>query len=285
MKTADIQIRDPFIYVKDGYYYLYGSTDADIWKTRGHGFEGYRSRDLIDWEDLGNVLDRPEGYWGEINFWAPELHEYKGCCYLFASFKGTGFERGTAVFKADKPEGPFRPWSRTALTPPEWSCLDGTLYVEDGQPYLVFCHEWTQIGDGEICRLPLTQDLSAPAGEPVTLFKATDAKWPKLVHHSSGKDGYVTDGPFMYTNVKGELLMLWSTLSQEGYALTTAKSASGKLEGPWLQRSTPFFNENGGHGMLFRNLDGELMLTLHSPNQTPFERAQFIKVDEATLFM
>jgi hypothetical protein len=26
--------------------------------------------------------------------------------------------------------------------------LDGTLWVEDGVPYMIFCHEWIQITDG-----------------------------------------------------------------------------------------------------------------------------------------
>lgn len=32
IKRDQIQIRDPFIYVEDSVYYLFGTTDADPWK-------------------------------------------------------------------------------------------------------------------------------------------------------------------------------------------------------------------------------------------------------------
>ena len=56
---------------------------------------------------------------------------------------------------ADRPEGPFAPISGGPVTPPEWECLDGTLYLSgEGRPYLVFCHEWLQVENGEMCALP-----------------------------------------------------------------------------------------------------------------------------------
>lgn len=57
---------------------------------------------------------------------------------------------------------PFVPLSDGPVTPADWECLDGTLYVAaDGTPYLVFCHEWLQVKDGEMCAMPLTPDLTA----------------------------------------------------------------------------------------------------------------------------
>lgn len=281
MLLKDIQIRDPFVYAENGRYYLYGSTDHDIWKSEGRGFDAYASEDLEHWTCLGNVFDRPQGYWGQVNFWAPEMHAYRGKYYLFASFKAPGVCRGTAVLKADSPEGPFRPWSERALTPPDWECLDGTLYVEDSKPYLVFCHEWVQIGDGEILYMPLTDDLSAPAGEPKLMFKASQAKWSRAVNHSSGTRGYVTDGPNMYRTSDGTLLMLWSTLSPGGYAIGCARSDNGRLSGPWTVDEEPLFDKDGGHGMIFESFDDRRYLAIHMPNRTPDERAAFMELEEA----
>ena len=56
---------------------------------------------------------------------------------------------------------PIRP-----QTPHDWMSLDGTLWVEDGVPYMVFCHEWIQITDGSMELVRLKDDLSAPVGEP-----------------------------------------------------------------------------------------------------------------------
>ena len=77
MKTNEIQIRGPFILTHNGYYYLYGTTGKDAW-TGGSGFEAYKGTDLENWEPLGNVFDRSQSYWGKVNFWAPEVYEYKG---------------------------------------------------------------------------------------------------------------------------------------------------------------------------------------------------------------
>lgn len=278
MNIRDIQIRDPFVYVEDGKYYLYGSTDHDIWRGAGHGFNCYVSRDLENFDCAGNIFDRPQGYWGKYNFWAPEMHVYKGKYFLFASFKADGVCRGTAVLKSDSPTGPFRPWSERALTPDDWECLDGTLYVEDGAPYLVFCHEWVQVGDGEICAVKLSDDLSEAVGEPKLLFKASEAKWVKAIRHSSGITGYVTDGPNMYKAPDGRLFMLWSSIAPTGYAIDAAVSESGSLFGPWKQHEKPLFGQDGGHGMIFKDLNGKLLLTIHQPNHTPDERAKFFEL-------
>ena len=279
MKLDEIQIRDPFVFVEDGKYYLYGSTDTDIWRSKGVGFTCYVSRDLREFECLGNVFDRPQGYWGKINFWAPEMQKYKGKYYLFASFKAEGVCRGTAVLKADRPEGPFRPWSERALTPPDWECLDGTLYTENGLPYLVFCHEWVQVGDGEILAVRLSDDLSYAIDEPRLLFTASQAKWVREVKHSSGVIGFVTDGPNMFRASDGKLFMLWSSLSPSGYAIGAAVSSDGTLFGKWTQLPEPLFDKDGGHGMIFRGLNGKLLLTIHQPNHTPDERAKFFEVE------
>ena len=82
---------------------------------------------------------------------------------MFVSFKADGVMRGTQILKAESPMGPFLVHSDGPVTPRDWSCLDSTLYVEDGVPYMVFCHEWSQPGvdDGEMCVIPLTDDLKA----------------------------------------------------------------------------------------------------------------------------
>ena len=280
MKTGDIQMRDPFVYVENGTYYLYGSTDTDIWRGSGCGFTAYKGRDLENWEKIGNVFDKPETFWGTDNFWAPEMHAYKGKYYLFASFKAPGKPRGTAILKADSPEGPFRPWGDERATPGDWECLDGTMWVEDGVPYIIFCHEWVQIGDGGICLTRLKDDLSGATGETRVLFTASQAAWTRRVRHSSGIEGYVTDGPNLFRGGDGKLYMLWSSLSPSGYAIGLAVSDSGRLIGPWKQRESPVFDRDGGHGMLFRDLNGRMRLSIHAPNHTPDERPLFLPVRE-----
>ncbi len=153
----------------------------------------------------------------------------------------------------------------------------------DGAPWLVFCHEWVQIGDGGMCALRLTTDLKAASDDPITLFHASAAPWAaRFENRDVGQLGYgiVTDGPFLFRAQDGALLMLWSSLGKEGYAMGVARAASGRVTGPWEQQAEPVFAKDGGHGMLFRTFDGRLMMTLHCPNRTPDERPVFLPVEE-----
>lgn len=280
LTKADIQMRDPFVLRQDeeGYYYLYGTTDPDPWKSKGVGFDVYRSRDLNVWEGPFPAFRPEPDFWAERNFWAPEVHAYKGKYYMFATFIADGVRRGTQILAADHPLGPFVPHSEGPVTPSDWECLDGTLFVdEQGTPWIVFCHEWVQIGNGTVCALQLTPELSRTVGEPMLLFSAQDAAWVDPVRNGAG---YVTDGPFAYRCENGQLLMLWSSFRQGRYAQAIARSASGSIAGPWSHEPSPLYENDGGHGMIVRTFDNRLLLALHRPNRTPDERPVFIELKE-----
>lgn len=278
LRLTDIQIRDPFVVpVPDQGYLLFGSTDKNIWSGPGSGFDCYASRDLEHWEGPIRAFRPPAGFWATTNFWAPEVHPYRGRWYMFATFKADGVARGTQVLVADDPTGPYHPHSHGPLTPREWECLDGTLHVEDdGTPWMVFCHEWVQIGDGAICAIQLAPDLATTVGEPVELFRASQAPWAGQVNSPRHGPGHVTDGPFLHRTPDGTLLMLWASFADGSYAQGIATSASGTVLGPWLHQPEPLFSSDGGHGMIFTTFDGQEILTVHSPNTTPDERAVFI---------
>jgi arabinan endo-1,5-alpha-L-arabinosidase len=282
-KLEDIQIRDPFVLVADGRYHLFGSTDPNIWSGPATGFDTYVSDDLVEWSGPEPAFRPAPDFWSHTEYWAPEVHAYDGAYFMFATFVAPGVHRGTQVLRSPSPEGPFEPWSDGPLTPADWECLDGTLFVEDGQPWMVFCHEWKDTIDGEIRAVRLTPDLRGTIGEPELLFTASEAPWARHFEHHAVPEGelpYVTDGCFLHRTTAGRLLMLWSSFGDGGYALGVATSASGRLEGPWLQEDEPLFPQDGGHGMIFRALDGRLLLTLHQPNDTPNERARFFEIRE-----
>lgn len=288
LTLADIQIRDPFVLpvASEQTYYLFGTTDTNAWEGRGQGFDCYRSRDLEQWEGPFPAFRPPAGFWATTNFWAPEAHAYAGKYYLFASFKAPQRYRGTQVLVSAAPAGPYTPLTDGPVTPPDWECLDGTLHVEPGgTPWIVFCHEWVQVHNGAVCAMPLNADLSRPAGRPVLLFNASEAPWVKRPEWPAAGERalfptYVTDGPFLHRSPSGALYMLWSSFGARGYAMGLARSTSGAVTGPWVQQERPLWEEDGGHGMLFRAFDGQLYLTLHQPNQTPLERARLIKIPD-----
>ena len=279
MKRTEINVRDPFVLVHGGKYYLYGTRGATCWGP-ADGFDVYVSEDLENWSEPIVCFHNDGSFWADRNYWAPEVYRYGDAFYMFASFKHPSVHRGTAVLKADSPLGPFRPHSEGCVTPAEWDCLDGTLYVSpEGRPYMVFCHEWVQAGDGEVCAVELTADLKAAVGEPRLLFRASEAPWCKVMHHSSGVEGCVTDGPFFWRTADGTLLCLWASFSEGGYTEAVAVSDNGDIDGTFRQVE-PLFMDDGGHGMVFRALDGQLYLTLHSPNATLQERPFFHPIAE-----
>ena len=69
-------------------------------------------------------------------------------------FEKDGKHRGVQIFKSTVVSGPYSPISSGPVTPEDWDCLDGTLFIEENSPWLVFSHEWTQIHDGAICAIP-----------------------------------------------------------------------------------------------------------------------------------
>ena len=147
--------------------------------------------------------------------------------------------------------------------------------MEDGVPYMVFCHEWVQIKNGEICAMPLSYDLKTPLSEPFVLFRAHDNPHVTQLFCAGGSN-YVTDGPFLWKE-NGKINLIWSSFCQGKYAVLLAQADS--LRGEWKHYDS-FFEFDGGHAMLFETLDGERKIALHAPNFIGQERAQFFAFDK-----
>lgn len=275
MKTSEINIRDPFVLNENGKFYLYGTRAHDFGKNTS-GFDVYVSENLKEWSQPKECFNSEKfGFNREVN-WAPEVHKYKDTYYMLATFTKENGLRGSYILKSEKPEGPFIPHSEISLTPAEWECLDATLYIsKNNEPYIVFCHEHTQIIDGTVCYVRLTEDLKSASGEPKMIFSGSSPEWAGK--KNKGKH-YITDGPFMYRTKTGELLMLWSTFVKHKYCQCIAKSDNGEIDGSFIHLP-PLISDDGGHGMIFKYGD-KLMLTFHSPNQTGFERPVFTELED-----
>ena len=248
-------VRDPFVLLHGGVYYMY----TTWWQL-------YIS-DRLDGGWLGpyTCVTPPDGYDGDP--WAPEVYAYGEAFYMFASYHSsvTG-SRGCAVFRAERPDGPFTQVSDGHVTPHGADAIDGTLHVdEDGQPWMVWCGEHTGTPDrvGRMLCAPMSRDLTHLTAAPTELFRADDAPWATNT---------VTDGCFLYRCADGTLLMLWSNRDDGGYCVGVAVSDSGKVTGPWRQENDRLYTRSltgrydGGHGMLFRDKAGALWMAIHSPN-------------------
>ena len=273
LKRENIRIRDPFILTdkEAGCYYMYGTTDLEEGTLHAYPrFSVYKSYDLESFEGPKVVFDGKEnGFYATRDFWAAEVHKWGGKYYLFGSCKAEDRCRATEIFVSDTPDGKFVPVSDIPKTPGEWECLDGTFFVEDGKPYMIFSHEWVEIGNGEIWATELSADLSHPVGEPFMLFRASDNLAVSELEAGSGN--YVTDGPFLFSD-DGKVKMIWSSFYEGRYLVLEAESDS--LRGKWHHGGSRF-DFDGGHAMIFDTLDGVKMISLHAPNTAGEERAHF----------
>ena len=183
MITSNIPVlRDPFVLVENGVYYAYGT-----------GWVCYKNTDGCldgDWKPLGQVAVDPETV--KDQRWAPEIHRYGGSYYMFTTYRSrVTNHRGCTILKSDSPEGPFREITNGFITPTEWDSIDGTLYIDqEGQPWMVFVHEWTCMPDkiGSFAAAKLSEDFTHFISEPMELFRAKDP---------AGACGGVTDGCFL----------------------------------------------------------------------------------------
>jgi beta-xylosidase len=282
-------------------YYLYSAASARITGQGRTGTLYYKSKDLATWKGPFIAFVAPADSWADatVGAWAPEVHAFKGRYYLFTTLHNPkkllpttdstrpNSMRATMIAVGDSPEGPFVLTKKEApITPPNFMTLDGTLYVDRaGKPWMVYAHEWIQKVDGTMEAIPLNDDLSDAAGAPIHLFKASDAPWlDAQMTPSTRENHYVTDGPELFHTKSGTLLMLWASymkneLGRDGYVQTLARSTSGELKGPWVQLE-PLVGNDSGHGMLFRSLDGTLMLVLHQPFQNA--RGKIYEMEDAS---
>ncbi len=286
MTREDINIRDPYVLLHEGTYYLYGTRSATCWGP-ADGFDCYTSTDLENWDGPFEIFHRPDGFFADRCYWAPECYFLNGKFHLLTTLGAEDRKKGIYVLTSDSPLGPFSPFSDTPLTPPDWACIDGSLYRDgNGALWLLFSHSFEDAPRGDMCAVQVQDDLTAAFSAPQVLFSAADAPWATPIPFAKaefGMDGdvYFTDGPCVHSMDDGSLRMIWSSWSGRGYAVGVAVSKSGAVTGPWIHEDMPIFPENGGHGMLFSTKEGQLMYALHYPNDKYCERPVFNTVSEA----
>ena len=265
-----IRLSDPFILAdtKTNRYYMTG-TGGLLWK----------SKDLKLWDGPYRVAMPDSTSWmgPRPMIWAAEIHPYKGKYYYFATFtnqatkipNGSGGQtdrRASHVLVSNNPDGPFIPMKDSIYLPADKSTLDATLWIDkDGKPYMVYCWEWLQNDNGTIEEIALKPDFSGTTGTGKILFRASDSPWSRgKDNNGNDRPNKVTDGPYLFTTATGRLGMIWTSWIYDVYTQGVAYSQSGTLDGPWVQEKEPITPANYGHGMLFKTLDGKMLMSIHS---------------------
>lgn len=280
------KFRDPAILYDNGKYYAISNNSGQGYAiSSASSLYGVwtASKSVVKMSELNKKynLNALEGNYT----WAPELHKYDGNYYIFATYfcrdashdspydDGSGLgHRASIILKASDPMGPYELVSKNAegeyghSTPANWDTIDATLYVDkNGDPWMVFVHEWTSIGVGDFSVVKLSKDLSTALTEPQTIFTAKAEIGDRTTN-------YVTDGCWMYTTEGGELLCLWSSFIDGKYVVACARSKSGDILGPWEQDEDLLYEKgmyndyDGGHPCILTCEDGQMYLVFHSPN-------------------
>lgn len=123
---------DPSICGVDGDYYMITSTFAYF-----PGLPVFHSKDLVNWTQIGNVIDRPEqmdtkGADISRGLFAPAITYDDGLFYVVCTLIDKG---GNFIVTAKNPAGP---WSNPTWIP-EIDGIDPSLYFDDnGKSYIVY---------------------------------------------------------------------------------------------------------------------------------------------------
>ncbi|MFV0365620.1 MAG: glycoside hydrolase family 43 protein [Mangrovibacterium sp.] len=123
---------DPSVCQKGTYFYLVSSTFSFF-----PAMPIFRSTDMVNWEQIGNVLDREEQFQNfdkrvSQGIYAPALtyNEFDDTFYLVTTFVGGG---GNFMVKAKDPAGP---WSNPIWLP-EVQGIDPSIFIDhDGTAYI-----------------------------------------------------------------------------------------------------------------------------------------------------
>ena len=297
LKTRDIRIRDPYIVCENERYYMYSSNcigGVKVFGDESLAVVVYESTDLENWSEPKLVFSYTptKESWIQADLWAPEVHKYNGKFYAFLSFKSKTIVRGTFIAVSDTPDGTFTLLSQTPQTPENFSCIDGTLYVENDTPYMIFSRDWiaNYISEkdyymGEIWATELSKDLSQRVGEPFRLFASKDAPLSAASPNVLTFEGktyvrYGSDAPYVMKMNDGRLLLTWSPMLKDTYVVLTAFSNNGSIKGEWIHGGVPLFADNGGHAMFFTDKHGQQRMCIHYPEIIGKERALILKVSQ-----
>ena len=171
---------DPAIYQDEvsGNYYIYGT-----------GAVCQRSKDLIHWEKVGKVVEKPpkeaSDWTGGKDIWAPDIVKVGDEYRLYCSNSTFGVQQSCIFLAvADSPEGPFRPRGIVLKTSDRLSvnAIDANIItdVENGDMYMVYGSFW---GGCHVLRLDKETGLAAEEGIGTCL-----ARRPAWL--STGVEGY-----------------------------------------------------------------------------------------------
>jgi len=187
---------DPSVCRVGGDYYLVNSSFQYF-----PGVPVYHSKDLVNWELIGNALDREsqiplKGATSWLGIYAPTIRYHDGVYYMISTNVGNG---GNFLVTANDPKGP---WSEPLWL--EQQGIDPSLWFENGKCYMLSNPDNTIM----LC------EIDPKTGKQLTESKAL---W-------QGTGGRYPEGPHMYKKDGWYYLLISEGGTEIAHRLTIARS-------------------------------------------------------------
>ena len=215
-------IHDPAIFHDpvSGNYYVYATHR-----------EGMRSKDLINWERMGKILDRPSedsyAHVGTNHIWAPDIVKVGDEYRLYCSNSSFGVQQSCIYLAvSDNAEGPFIPKGAVVKTDASspLNAIDANIVedVKNGKQYMVYGSFW-----GGIYILELDKETGYAKEEGFGKCIARRPKWC---------DGAI-EGPYIVYNPETEYYYLFCSYGSLicDYNIRVARSKN--ILGPYLDHN------------------------------------------------
>jgi arabinan endo-1,5-alpha-L-arabinosidase len=185
---------------KDGYWYAYGTTDPTRQSFGDNSFHELpmaRSKDMVDWEYLGDVFsdaNRPDWHPDEgALYWAPDVRYLNGRYYLYYSMVKFGPD-GFATIGVVTAPTPTGPWTDSGgpvieqgacrtnnIDPAEFTDRDGTRYLY-----------WGSYGD--ICVAKMNAEATRVVGPAERVSYGGQAEAAYVVRHGDYYYLFISEG-------------------------------------------------------------------------------------------
>jgi xylan 1,4-beta-xylosidase len=211
----------------------------------------FRSSNLVDWTQIGNVLDRPSQLdltatndWSSLGIYAPTLRHHDGRFFMITTNVGSTGAKSFLVTSKD----PAGSWSDPVPVPVPG--IDPDLaWDRDGNCWVHFS------GLGGIARCRIDSDTGAFLDEPNLTWSGTGLQYP--------------EAPHLYEHEGMWYLLIAEGGTHAGHCVSIARGPSPV--GPWetapsnpilTHRSTNSPIQNTGHADLVEFTDGSWWMVL-----------------------
>jgi arabinan endo-1,5-alpha-L-arabinosidase len=273
--VLDADFPDPAVLkAPDGFYYAYATQGGG--DGAPHNVQVARSRDLVDWEQLGDALpEKPEWASRTQDFWAPHVSGHRGRFYLYYSAKPdaalSDTSRGLclAVATAGQPGGPFRDIGRPLRCGPGFVNIDPMAY-DDPATGKRLLYWGSGFGPIKVQELAPDRVSFAPGSAPIDLIQPLKSEDPGQYRRLIEGAWVLRRGGYYYLFYSGDnccgpnahyAAMVARSRSATG-PFESLAAASGASEGVILEKGGNWLAP--GHNSIVEDERGDHWLVYHA---------------------